>query len=82
MHLPNATFVFEDAEDGVEGRCLGFECGCKNRFYIEDMLLNIQGCWFFFFFHFFLPPTVIPCFITHHANVILTFSDVTLSLNK
>lgn len=45
-------------------------------------------CWifrvvgFFFFFHFFLPPTVIPCFITHHANVILTFSDVTLSLNK
>ena len=44
-------------------------------------------CWIFrvvgfFFFHFFLPPTVIPCFITHHANVILTFSDVTLCLNK
>lgn len=79
--LPNAAFVFEDAEDGVEGKCFGFECGCRNRLYVQDMLLNIQGCWVFFF-HFFLPPTVIPCFITHHANVILTFSDVTLSLNK
>lgn len=55
VHLPNATFVFEDAEDGVEGKCLGFECGCRNRLYIQDMLLNIQGCWFFFFLFLFTP---------------------------
>lgn len=53
---------------GGERNCVGFECGCRSRLYIKDMLLNIQG----FFFHFFLSPTVIPCLITHHANVILT----------
>ena len=55
VHLPNVPFVFKDAEDGVEGICFGLECGCRNKLYIQDMLLNIQGCWFFFFPFLFTP---------------------------
>lgn len=82
LHVPSAPFAIRGAGDGIEHdrRFAGCERERRSQLWVQYMLLNIQG---FFFFSLIFSPNCNS--LSHHPSCkcdSYAFSNVTLSLNK